>query len=79
MGGEEVKGASWVTGRGLSAPMRRLPMGASDLSPRARIWLMSGVWPDPNTSLLSDDHVVEGMESAKTFPKPQPVRYRNRG
>ena len=41
-----MKGAPWVTGRGLSAPMRRLPREASDVSPRARIGLMSGVRPD---------------------------------
>ena len=41
-----MKGAPWVTGRGLSAPMRRFLTGASALSPRARIWFMSGVRPD---------------------------------
>ena len=41
-----LKGAPWVIGHRLSAPTRRLPVGVSDPSPRALVWLMSGVRPD---------------------------------
>ena len=79
-----MKGAPLATGRGFSALVRRLPRGASGLSPRARIWLMSGygrisrsIIPhgcmarptcDPNTLPLVDGHVGEDLVSAKASP-----------